>query len=285
MPTIDIPQGRINYRVAGPAESAQPPVVFVHGVLVNAELWTGVADALAALGVRSYAPDLPLGSHPIPVDPAADLSPRGVARLINDFLAALELTDVTLVGNDTGGALAQFVIDTDPSRVGRLVLTNCDAFDQFPPRMFKMLFAMARRPGRIRAMALGIRPTWARHSVLGYGPLVTKPLDPALTRRWITPSLSDAAIRRDTAKFMRGVRAKELLEVSTRFDRFTKPVLLVWGAADPYFKIGFAQRLVDTFPSASLVEIEGGRTFVPLDEPERVAGEIFRACYATTPAA
>lgn len=277
MPTIDVPQGRINYRVAGPADSTQPPVVFVHGVLVNGELWTGVADALAALGIRSYAPDLPLGSHSIPVDPTADLSPRGVARLINDFLAALDLDDVTLVGNDTGGALCQFVIDTGPARVGRLVLTNCDAFDQFPPRMLKPLFAMARRPGRIRAMAAGIRPTWARHSLLGYGPLVTKPLDPALTRRWITPSLTNAAVRRDTAKFMRGVRAKDLLEVSTGFKRFNKPVVLVWGAGDPYFKIAFARRLAETFPNARLIEIEGGRTFVPLDEPQRVAAEISRA--------
>ena len=136
MPTVDLPQGRVNYRVAGPPDSALPPVVFVHGIMVNGELWTGVADALAARGIRSYAPDLPLGAHPVPLSPDADISPRGVAALLLAFLDALGLTDVTLAGNDTGGALCQFLLDADASRVGRLVLTNCDAFDQFPPPPF-----------------------------------------------------------------------------------------------------------------------------------------------------
>src|SRR5436190_16342012 len=112
MPIIDLPQGRIQYRLAGPDISAAPPVVFVHGLLVNAELWTPAADALAARGVRSYALDLPLGAHPIALSADADLSPRGVARLITAFLEKQGLTDVTLVGNDTGTALCQFVVDT-----------------------------------------------------------------------------------------------------------------------------------------------------------------------------
>src|ERR1700757_1656704 len=102
MPIIDLPQGRVQYRLAGPGTSADPPVVLVHGLLVNCELWTGVADDLAARGIRSYALDLPLGSHSVALRPDADLSPRGLARLIIAFLEALELTDVTLVGNDTG---------------------------------------------------------------------------------------------------------------------------------------------------------------------------------------
>ncbi len=109
MPIIDLPQGRIQYRLAGPQDSADPPVVFVHGVLVNHELWTGVADELARRGVRSYALDLPLGAHTQAMRADADLSPQGLARLILAFLEAMGLTDVTLVGNDTGGALCQFV--------------------------------------------------------------------------------------------------------------------------------------------------------------------------------
>jgi pimeloyl-ACP methyl ester carboxylesterase len=280
MPTIDIPHGRINYRVAGPADSSTPPVVFLHGLLVNGELWTGVAAALAAHGIRSYAPDLPLGAHPIPLAAGADLTPRGVARLVLDFLAALELTDVTLVGNDTGGALCQFVIDLDDSRIGRLVLINCDAFDKFPPPPFGLLVKAGRRPGRLRALMSTVRPTWARHSVLGFGPLVAKPLDAALTRRWITPVLTDAGVRRDTAAFMRGIRPADLLDVSTRLAGFTKPVLLLWGAADRFFKVDLAQRLAAVFPDARLVEVDGGRTFLPLDEPQRVADEIRTARYA-----
>jgi pimeloyl-ACP methyl ester carboxylesterase len=274
MPTVDLPQGRVNYRVAGPPDSALPPVVFVHGIMVNGELWTGVADALAARGIRSYAPDLPLGAHPIPLRPDADVTPRGVATLLLAFLDALGLSDVTLVGNDTGGALCQFLLDTDASRVGRLVLTNCDAFDQFPPPPFGLLVKLASSPFRLWLTSQGTRLTAIRHSALGFGPLVAKPLDAALTRRWATPLLTDAGVRRDTARFMRAMRPADLLDVSTRLHAFDRPVLLLWGAADRFFTMPLARRLADAFPHARLVPIDGGRTFIPLDEPERLASEI-----------
>ena len=273
MPTIELPQGPVHYRVAGPADSGQPPVVFIHGLLVNSELWSGAAWALAERGIRSYALDLPLGSQPAPLHEDADVSPRGVARLILDALAALELTDVTLVGNDTGGALCQFVIDTDPTRIGRLVLTNCDAFEKFPPAPFGALVALGRRPGRLRLAIRATRPKPMRHSILGYGGLVAKPLDPGLTTRWITPC-TDTAIARGTARFFRAMDKRELVEVGGRLGSFDKPVLLLWGAADPFFKVSLAHRLQEAFADARLVTVDGGRTFLPLDEPERVADEI-----------
>jgi pimeloyl-ACP methyl ester carboxylesterase len=277
VPIINLPQGQIRYRLAGPGNTTAPPVVFVHGLLVNSELWTGVADSLAASGVRSYAPDLPLGSHPQSLRPDADLTPRGVARLISSFLAALDLTDVTLVGNDTGTALCQFVIDADAARIGRLVLTNGDAFDQFPPSSLAPVFKLARRPAGIYALMSMMRLTWLRQRVQGHN--VSTPLDPALTRRWITPGLAERGVRRDTAKFLRGVDPAELLEVAARLPQFTKPVLLLWGGADRFFPIGLAQRLRDAFPDARLVEIPDGRLFFPLDEPQRVADEIQRALH------
>ena len=281
MAAIDTPQGRINYRVAGPETSDAPPVVFVHGLLVNHELWTGVADNLAGHGIRSYAPDLPLGSHPIALKPDIDLSPRAIAQLIIDFLAALDLTDVTLVGNDTGGALCQFLIDTDDSRIGRLVLTNCDAFDKFPPAPFGLIVKAGRSPIRLRAMMASMRPRALRHSLLGYGGLVAKPLDPELTTRWITPSRTDAGVRHDTAKFLRNVRPAELVDVSTRLGEFGKPVRLVWGAADRFFKLADGMRLREAFgDNAELVKVAGGRTFLPLDEHDRVADEIREVSYS-----
>jgi pimeloyl-ACP methyl ester carboxylesterase len=274
MPSIDIPQGTLHYRVAGPEDGGAAPVVFVHGLLVNSELWSATAAALAAHGVRSYALDLPLGSHEIAFGDDADLSPRGVARMIADALAALDLHDVTLVGNDTGGALCQFVIDSDHSRVGRLVLTNCDAFDKFPPPPFGALVALGRSPRRLRVAMRSMRPKALRHSMLGYGGLAAKPLDPDLTLRWTRPLVADRAVARDAARFMRAVDPKDLLDVSTRLDRFDKPVLLVWGAADRFFKLSFAERLRDTFPNAQLVPVAGARTFVALDEPEVLAERI-----------
>jgi pimeloyl-ACP methyl ester carboxylesterase len=273
MPTINLPQGPLHYRVAGPVDSTRPPVVFVHGLLVNSELWSGAASALAERGVRSYALDLPLSSQPVPLHEDADVSPHGIARLILDALAALDLTDVTLVGNDTGGALCQFVIDTDPSRIGRLVLTNCDAFEKFPPAPFGALVALGRRPGRLRLAIKATRPKPLRHSLLGYGGLVAKPLDAGLTQRWITPC-ADKTVARSTARFFRAMDKRELAEIGSRLGSFDKPVLLLWGAADPFFKLDLARRLHEAFTAARLVTVEGGRTFLPLDEPERVADEI-----------
>jgi pimeloyl-ACP methyl ester carboxylesterase len=274
MPTVDLPQGRVNYRVAGPADSPLPPVVFVHGILVNGEIWAGVAAALAERGIRSYAPDLPLGAHPTALRPGADVSPRGVAGLVLSFLEALGLTGVTLAGNDTGGALCQFAVDTDSSRIGRLVLTNCDAFDQFPPPPGGLMLKMVSGPARLWLVSRPLRWAAVRHSRAGYGPFVTRPLDAALTQRWVTPLLTDAGVRADTARFMRGVRPAALLDVSARLGRFTRPVLLLWGTGDRFFPVPLARRLAAAFPDARLVEVDGGRTFLPLDEPDRVASEI-----------
>jgi pimeloyl-ACP methyl ester carboxylesterase len=279
MPTVDIPQGRINYRVAGPDDAKTAPVVFVHGLIVDGQLWTGVADALAEQGVRSYAPDLPLGAHRTALGDAADQSPQGVARLINDFLDALGLTDVTLVGNDTGGALCQFLIDADDSRIGRLVLTNCDAFDKFPPPPFGMLVTVGRSPRRLGFTMKAMRSTRLRHSTLGFGGLVSKPLDPELTWGWSEPLITDEAVVRDTARFLANIRKRDLLDVSTRLGEFRKPVRIVWGQADRFFKPELGRRLAATFPNAKLVEVEGARTFLPLDEPQRVADEIRELCW------
>jgi pimeloyl-ACP methyl ester carboxylesterase len=273
MPTIDLPQGTVHYRVAGPQESALPPVVFVHGFLVNGSLWDRAATALADAGVRSYAPDWPLGSHPRPLRPGTDNSPRAVARQILAFLEAQDLTDVTLVGNDTGGALCQFVLDTDSSRIGRLVLTNCDAFDQFPPAPFDLLFKSFRKPRAIRPLLLPMRATAVRHSPAGYGTLA-RPLDAAQTRSWIEPCLTDAGVREDVSRFVNGVDPEELLDISTRLAEFGGPVTLVWGQHDRFFTPAHGRRLGDAFADARFVELEGCRTFVPLDEPQRLADQI-----------
>jgi pimeloyl-ACP methyl ester carboxylesterase len=274
MPTIDLPHGTVQYRVAGPEQAAGAPVVFVHGFLVNGTLWTETADALATAGVRSYAADWPLGSHTIALGDKADQSPRGIARQIIAFMEALGLDDVTLVGNDTGGAICQFLLDTDASRIGRVVLTNCDAFTNFPPAPFGQLFKAFRSPSAIRALLAPMRSTAVRHSPAGFGLLVRKPLDADQTRAWVEPCLTDAAIRQDVARFAKKVDPNDLDGASNRLGNFDGPALLVWGAADRFFKLDFARRLCNTFADGRLVEIEGGRTFIPHDEPARLAEEI-----------
>jgi pimeloyl-ACP methyl ester carboxylesterase len=277
MNQIDLPQGTITYRTAGPIDSAAPPVVFVHGLLVDSRLWTRVADRLAARGIRSYAPNWPLGSHRLPMHADADLSPRGMARIINDFLTALDLTDVTLVGSDTGGALCQFTIDTDNSRIGRLVLTNCDAFDVFPPPEFSGLVTVGRHAALIQPMLALLTVRAIRHSRYVYGWTFTHEPDPTLTRSWTEPGLRDKAIRRDLAKITSAIRPADLLDVATRFGEFRKPVRIVWGEADAFFPIALAEKLVAAFPNATLTTVPGGRTFISMDFPEQVADVISAA--------
>ncbi len=273
MPTIDLAHGTVNYRIAGPPDSNGSPVVFVHGFLVDGTLWSGVADRLAARGIRSYAPDWPLGAHRTPLNPDADQSPRGVAKQILAFIEALDLDDVTLVGNDTGGAICQFLLDTDVRRVGRVVLTNCDAFDKFPPFPFNVVFRIAKSPTRAKLLLGPMRAKALRHSPLAYGPLARR-LDAAQTKSWIQPAMENKAVRQEASRFLRAVKPKELLDVSTRLDRFDGPVTLVWGAADRSFTIKLGRRLAKQFRNAKLVELKGAKTFVPLDEPDRLADEI-----------
>lgn len=272
METIDLPAGTVHYRVCGPADGR--PVVFVHGFLVDSTLWSDVPERLAAAGYRTYAPTWPLAAHPTAMRPDADLSPRGVARVVLSFLAALDLTDVVLVGSNTGGAISQLLLDEDPSRIGRLVLTNCDAFDVFPPAPFGQLFQLARHPRPALLVLQSMRSTFLRNSKLGFGWLVRRRLGPEESRAWIEPYLTDAGVRRDVSAFARGWTGEELEDSARWLERFDKPVLLCWAPDDPFFKIRLGRQLASTFPDATLVEFPGARTFVSLDQPERLSAEI-----------
>jgi pimeloyl-ACP methyl ester carboxylesterase len=273
---VDLPQGKLAYRTAGPATSDQPPVVFVHGLLVDARLWEPVAERLARAGIRSYAPTLPLGSHQQPMNADADLSPQGVAKLVLDFVQALGLSDVILVGNDTGGAICQVMLAADTSTISAAVLTNCDAFDTFPPLALAPLFRALRHPRLVACIAPTLRSKAMRNGPLAYGPLSSGPIDPDLTLDWVKP-LADGAIRRDLAKLARGVHPHVLLAAASRFGQFTGPVRILWGEADSMFRLKLGRQLAEAFPHATLATVPAGRTFLPLDHPDRVADEIITA--------
>jgi pimeloyl-ACP methyl ester carboxylesterase len=278
----DLPQGTLRYRVAGPASSSRPPVVFLHGVLVDHRLWEPVAERLAAEGIRSYAPTLPLGAHQRPMNPGADLTPGGIAALVREFIATLGLSNVTLVGNDTGGAICQVLLGGDTSRIGAVVLTNGDAFAAFPPRGLAALFLGLRHPGVVACLEPGLRSAALRRSPLAFGPLSSAPLDAALTRDWVRP-LASKAIRRDLATFARGVQPRVLLDAAKRFSQFTGPVRILWGDNDAYFSTALGRQLSEAFPHASLATVPGGRTFLPLDHPDLVASEIIAAVREVAP--
>ena len=264
MPEVALRHGTVRYRDDGDG----PPVVFVHGALVDGRLWEPVVARLD--GLRRVVPDLPLGSHRVPLRPDADLSPTGIAQLIADLLEALDLRDVTLVGNDTGGALCQFVVTRHPERVGRLVLTDCDAFDNFPPAMFRGLVVLARtRLLGVAMQPLRLRALW--RLPFAYGRLTARRLPDELIEWWVRPFFTDGGVRRDARRALAGVDPALLLDNTPRLREFARPVLIAWSPDDPFFPLDHGRRLAAIFPDARLVEVPGSRAFMSQDEPERLA--------------
>jgi pimeloyl-ACP methyl ester carboxylesterase len=262
--TIDLPQGTIRYRDSG----AGRPLVFVHGLLVDGLLWRKVTPALEGEH-RCIVPDWPLGSHRLPLAPDADRSPRGMAHLIADFLAALGLEGVTLVANDTGGAIAQLLVTERPERIGRLVLTPCDCYENFLPPAFRPLQWVARVPSALTRLAQPRRIAALRRS-LGFGLLVKRPIPDEITWGWLEPSLQDSAIRRDVIGLLRGMDAHDTLAAAQKL-RASRPTLIAWARDDLVFKLRFGERLARDIPGSRLEGIEDSRSFVPEDQPERLA--------------
>jgi pimeloyl-ACP methyl ester carboxylesterase len=267
---IRLPAGEVRYFERG--EGA--PVVFVHGVLTNAELWRKVVPDVAAAGFRCLAPDLPLGSHDLPMRADADLSPTGHADLIADFLDALDLHEVTLVANDTGGALTQILLGRRPERVGRVVLTPSDCFEHFFPPIFKPLPVLARIPGSMGVLAplLRIRALYPLPFLFGW--VVKRPLPDAVAQAYLAPLRGSAGVRRDLRKLLRDVHPRHTLAAAEALRTFDRPVLLAWAPEDKLFPIRLAHRLAALLPDAKLVEVPDSYTFLSEDQPAVLARHV-----------
>ncbi|MGI8804270.1 MAG: alpha/beta fold hydrolase [Thermoleophilaceae bacterium] len=272
---IELSQGTIAVRDTGSGE----PIVFVHGLLVDGSLWRKVTPPLEG-EFRCVAPDWPLGSHRTPMVAGADLSPRGVANLIADALEAMGLDDVTLVGNDTGGAICQLVATERPERIGRLVLTNCDAFENFLPPMFRLLQWLGRVPPLLTAALQPLRLSTLHRLPIAFGMLTERPLPRDVTERWVRPFLSQRGVRRDTAKLLRGIDKRDTLAAAAKLASFDRPALIAW-APDNAFPVDHGRRLATILPQGRFVEVPDSRTFVSEDQPERLAELIAEFMHAT----
>jgi pimeloyl-ACP methyl ester carboxylesterase len=271
MSEAKLSQGTISYRESGEGQ----PIVFAHGLLVDGLLWRKVTPLLEDR-FRCIVPDLPLGSHRTPMVPDTDLSPAGLARIVADFLEELELEDVVLVANDTGGAISQITAANHPERIGRLVLTNCDAFENFPPPAFRPMQWAARVPPALTGLLQGMRFAPMRRLPIAYGWLIKRDFDSAPTQEWVEPFLSSPEIRRDTVKVLRGIDPRYTLEAAEKLRDFDRPALLAWAVEDRFFKISYAEKLATTINGATLERIEDSYTFVSEDQPERLAELIAR---------
>ena len=266
MPSIDISAGTIHYEASGP-ESGRP-VVFVHGFMMSGQLWRQVSQRLAGAGLRCIAPTWPLGAHLEALRPGADQTIAGVAHIVADFLAALDLNDVVLVGNDTGGLVTQLVAVHHPERVGALVLTSCDAFEHFPPPILKPVILAAKSKTVFRTAIQALRAPVARKRA--FDGLAHSDIDD-LTEVWVRRALTDAAVAEDLRQLSLSLRTEVATGVAARLPEFDKPTLIAWSADDVFFAQEDGQRLAATIPNARLEVIEGARTFSMLDRPDRLA--------------
>jgi pimeloyl-ACP methyl ester carboxylesterase len=264
---VKLPAGTIRYREAGEGK----PVVFVHGFLVDGRLWDGVVDRLSDR-CRCLAPDWPIGAQQVAMNPDADLSPPGLARLIADFLDKLELEDVTIVGNDSGGAISQILVTNHPQRISRLALTNCDTHENFPPGIFKAMPPLAKLPGGMLVLSAPFRiPAIARRA---FAPFARTKIPDDLVASWMQPVTSDSDVMHDAKKVTAGMNKRHTLAAAEKLRTSDLPIRLLWAPGDKFFPIKYAERLAGEVKNAEIVQIQDAKTFVPLDQPQRVADEI-----------
>jgi pimeloyl-ACP methyl ester carboxylesterase len=272
MNEIELSGGTIEYRDTG---GEGPVLVLLHGLMTDASLWDGSIAELAA-GHRCVAATLPLGAHRHAMHSDADLSMAGMARLVEELIERLDLHDVTLVGNDTGGAIVQLLMAGGAARVGRAVLVSCDAFDNFPPGLTgKTLVLTGKLPPALFGLfmrQMRLRPL--RRLPISFGWL-TKRGD-AEFARWITPVLKQSEIRRDTVRVLRAIAAQPdlLVDVAAKLPGFDHPALVVWASGDRVMPPEHGRRLAGLLPQGRLVEVDDSYTLVPLDQPAKLAEAI-----------
>ncbi|MFC6013291.1 alpha/beta fold hydrolase [Nocardia lasii] len=259
---VALSSGRIRYHDTGTG----PPVVFVHGLLVNADLWRKIVPGLAAEGHRCLTPDWPLGAHSLPM-PDADLSLPGLADLIAEFLDALDLTDVTIVANDTGGALTQLLMTRRPERIGRVVLAAVDCYEIWPP-LFVALMKIVRIPGTIAPLLAAMRWRFVQRLPLAFGWVAKRELPQDIIDSYVRPARRDPAIRADLRRFAAAADTGCTLDAAKRFAEVDLPVLVVWATEDKLFPMSLAERLVADLPRASLRTVDDSYAFLAEDRPE-----------------
>jgi pimeloyl-ACP methyl ester carboxylesterase len=268
---LSLPPGRLRYFRRGEG----PPLVFAHGWLANANLWRKVVDRLADR-FTCIVLDLPLGAHRVAMDPDADLSPAGCGGLIASALAALGLVDVTLVGNDSGGAYSQIAVASHPQRVARLVLNSCETpYGEFPPPPFDGLPAAAKDPDTLGQLLEALRDRTIRSTPAAFGLLIKHPLEELVSDSYALPCINDRAILLDTSKVMSSASSEPVREAGRRLiAEFKRPVLLAWSPEDRVFAPADARRYCEALSDGRMVLIEDAYSFTPEDQPKRLAEEI-----------
>ncbi|HEX9065882.1 MAG TPA: alpha/beta hydrolase [Streptosporangiaceae bacterium] len=265
--------GRASYiDTGGPGR----PVLFIHGLGTSAYLWRHVIGELAGRR-RCVAVDLPLhGGTPAASD--QDFSLPGLAAFVAGCCDALDLADIDVVANDTGGAVAQVFAAGNPARLHSLALTNCETHDNLPPRALKPAVLLARlgllapvMPGRMRDTEK------ARQRVYGSGYQDVGKLPADIARYWLDRAFGTPEAARQFQRLLVSLRASDLLAVEPALRRLDVPTLIVWGTSDVFFDRKWAYWLRDTIPGAAdVIELAGARLFFPDERAGELAAALIR---------
>jgi pimeloyl-ACP methyl ester carboxylesterase len=270
MPEVALSAGVVEYT---DTEGGGPVIVFLHGLLMDGSLWEAVVEDLRT-DYRCVVPTLPLGGHRRPMNEEADLTLPAMARLVAEFLERVALADVTLVGNDWGGAQLLISEGCD-ERVGRIVITSSEAFDNYPPGLPGRTVEIALKvPGGLYGALASLRVRPLRRLPFTYG-WMSKRLPDELLDAWIRPALGSREIRRDLRKYGAHVPPKAtLMDWAQRQASFDRPVLVAWASEDKVMPPEHGRRLAAMFPQGRLVEIGDSYTLIPIDQPAVLAGHI-----------
>jgi pimeloyl-ACP methyl ester carboxylesterase len=274
---VELTAGTVEYEDTG---GSGPVVVLLHGLAMDGRVWDAVVSELGS-GYRVIRPTLPFGSHRTPLREDADLSLRGIGRLVADFLGQLDLRDITLVFNDWGGAQTM-IADGLMERVGRLVLTPCEAFENYPPGLAGRMAALSGRlPGGLAVMRMTLAARPLRRLPFVYGQMSRQGVPEELMQSWLAP-LRLPAIRRDLRKYVTGARQgrRDMLAATASLTSFEKPVLVVWGPDDRMMRPANGRRLAEAFPNAELVEIRDSYVLMPIDQPVALSQALRRVVAA-----
>jgi pimeloyl-ACP methyl ester carboxylesterase len=200
----------------------------------------------------------------------ADLSLAGHARIVSEIVERLGLTDVTLVENDTG--MAQLIAADAPDWLARVVITSCEAFDNYPPGIpGKVVGAVGKLPGGVNFAMQQLRVRPLRRSPLTFGLMTKRPIPHDMFDGWLEPLQTQKAIRRDLTKYLRAVDRQEFTRNAERLRDFDRPALVVWAAEDRVMPAEHGRRLAEHQPPGRYVEVADSRTLIPLDQPVALA--------------
>ena len=271
MAEIELAAGTIEY---GDSGGEGPPIVFLSGLAMDGRLWDGVVEGLRP-GFRCLTPTLPLGAHRQPMRADADLSLRGMSRIVSDFLEGLDLRDAVVCFNDWGGAQT-LISGGGAERVGKLVLVSCETEGNYPPGLAGRAAALsAKLPGGLSLMRRTLLSPRLRRLPMIYGQMSKRGVPDRLLREWLEP-LARPEIRRDLRKYVGDVRQgrRDIRAATPALRSFDRPVLVVWDSEGPMMPGAEGRRLAESFPDSRYVKIPDCDTLIPIDQPQRLAAEI-----------